>query len=507
MADPKTPKPKTSKPKTPKAKPTPPGQGLMDFNGKPPLSGETTSWRRQTPLNPNMSQSGGQSWNETRWGSRSSGVMPVQGRGPVLDRGMPGPGRDGRNPNLESRNAQHNAVGPNNPQTRAGMGGRPMVSSPVTQPGAPLQRVNNPGITRTPTPPRTGGSFGSGGNQATGKFREVQDYKKPSGLGAKSRTPARNIVELPTPPSKSGSFGSGGVKRTGPFTTQQTVTMPTGLGNRGGKYSGPKPGDSTGRRNMGFGSGPYVKGQNPIINPGAPLERITPGGPLGPVRAVDKIDDAAKIVGGAVKSRPKGRFGLLAAAAAGATALGAGYLMSRRNENEDAAKPQQAGANVSIPGRNAPPSSGNEADRSLYPAAGGGESSTGGGTASKQPSLTDRVRGNNKANRNPTEYLGEAFDATVKRGRDVGRKHLQGMLVRDSVDESTARNLIARYDKEIGSQRTLKDYKSEGIAQKFDRENPGKAGRILDEYRGMGRREGAAPAGATYAQIKERALR
>jgi hypothetical protein len=489
MADPKTPKPKTSKPKTPKAKPTPPGQGLMDFNAKP--SG--------------------------RYGS-------------------PGLGN------------QFNAIGArgfrDNPQTRAGMGGRPMVSSPVTQPGAPLQRVNNPGITRTPPPPRTGGSFGSGGNQATGRFREVIDYKAPTGTGSKSRSQIQNIVEPPTSPkpstpaSKGGSFGDNGVKRTGPFTKDQTVIKqikPTGLGNRSknpiqgprlgfgvngvkatgafnkgnisgtsGTYSGPMPGDSSGRGNMGFGRGPYVKGQQPIINPGAPLERITPGGP---VKVVDKIDDAAKIVGGAVKSRPKGRFGLLAAAAAGATALGAGYLMSRRNENEDAAKPQQAGANVSIPGRNAPPSSGNEADRSLYPAAGGGESSTGGGTASKQPTLTDRVRGNNKANRNPTEYLGEAFDATVKRGRDVGRKHLQGMLVRDSVDESTARNLIARYDKEIGSQRTLKDYKSEGIAQKFDRENPGKAGRILDEYRGMGRREGAAPGGATYAQIKERALR
>ena len=117
------------------------------------------------------------------------------------------------------------------------------------------------------------------------------------------------------------------------------------------------------------------------------------------------------------------------------------------------------------------------------------------------------MRGNNKANRDPDSYLGEAFDATVKRGRDVGRKHLQGMIARDSVDSDTASKLLSKYDEKIGKQSTLRDYKSEGIAEKFDRENPGKAGRILDEYRAMGRSAGAAPKNATYTDIKARALR
>jgi hypothetical protein len=432
--------PKKTKPKTPKAKPTPPGQGSMDFN-----------------------RQGGALQRLNRDFTRTSA-------GDAKYTGQP------------------------RPQPKPKTGGALVTTQPST-------------------PSRTGGSFGANGQQATGRFREIQTTQRPSGLGNRGRTQLQNIVEPPSPSRVGGSFGSNGVKATGPFGNRanglavrpqpQTPTVvPRPID--GGKVNTPR----------------VVVNPRPIPGPPPPTPdfRVSPR-PVPPrtpdmmvrpkpgaLQVVDKVDDAGRIIGGVVKGKPKGRFGLLAAAAAGATALGAGYLMSRRNENEDKAAPQQAGANISIPGRNAPPSSGNEADRSLYPAA-GGEPAAGGGTAPKQPTLTDRVRGNNKANRNPTEYLGEAFDATVKRGRDIGRKHLQGMLVRDSVDESTAKDLMSRYDKEIGSQRTLKDYKSEGIAQKFDRENPGKAGRILDEYRGMGRREGAAPAGATYAQIKERALR
>lgn len=243
-------------------------------------------------------------------------------------------------------------------------------------------------------------------------------------------------------------------------------------------------------------------------NPGPVRPRPIPSAPNvqvrpkpGALQVIDKADDAAKVIGGVVKGKPKSKWGLIAAGL-GAAALGTGYLMSRRNENEDAAKPQQAGTSMNVPGRNAPPSEGNRADRELYSPAPEGSTKK-----AAEPGLSERVRNNQKANRSPDDYLGEAFDATVKRGRDVGRKHLQGMLVRDSVDNDTAAKLMNRYDKEIGAQKTLRDYKSEGIAQKFDRENPGKAGRILDEYRSMGRREGAAPAGATYAQIKERALR
>jgi hypothetical protein len=264
-----------------------------------------------------------------------------------------------------------------------------------------------------------------------------------------------------------------------------------------------------------FGKGGSASSKNnPITNPGAALQRVKPGGAL---TVVDKADDAVRAgvkVAGKGKGNWKARLGLgaLALGTAGAT-----YLLTRgRNDNEAVAKPAKASPEVMTPGRNAPPSSGNESDRILYPQIGGGEttrsgsgsqSASGGGPSASQPSLTDRVRNNNKANRNPDDYLGEAFDATVRRGREVGRKHLQGMIARDSVDETTARNLMSRYDKEINSQSTLKDYKSKGVTQQFDRENPMKSGRLLDEYRAMGRSGDSAPKGATLADLKARALR
>lgn len=441
MPEAKTSKPKTSKPRTPKAKPTPPGQGTMDFNS----------------------------------GGRGGALQQIQ-------RGF----------------------------TRTSVGDATYTGQPRPKPKPKTGGALT--TTQPSTPSRGGSSFGVNGQQATGRFREVMDLKTPSGLGNRSRTQLQNIIEPPTPSRSGGSFGSNGVKATGPFGNRGNglavrpqppypVVPPRPID--GGKVNTPNPGPVRPRPIPGpTPPTPRVVVNSRSVIPSAPDIQVRPK--PGALQVVDKADDAAKVIGGVVKGKPKSKWGLIAAGL-GAAALGTGYLMSRRNENEDAAKPQQAGANISIPGRNSPPSSGNEADRALYPAP-DGPTNTAGSKAS-EPGLSARVRNNQKANRSPQDYLGEAFDATIKRGRDVGRKHLQGMLVRDSIDDSTARNLMSRYDKEIGSQRTLKDYKSEGVAEKFDRENPGKAGRILDEYRGMGRRDGAAPAGATYAQIKERALR
>ena len=392
-------------------------------------------------------------------------------------------------------------------QTKTGKpkgGGKPKVN-----PGQGSMDFNGPGkalVLRKPHPNDSFTRTQRGAVKYTGDplpARRVQPSPFQGGNGGQ-------LIVRPQPGQLTGGRGNGGGGSKGGELIVRPQPQPPTVVPRpvdGGKVNTPNP-------------GPVRPRPVPGPPPPTPDFRVSPrptpgpvpprGGELivrpkpGALQVVDKVDDAGRIIKGVVKAKPKGRWGLLAAGL-GAAALGTGYLMSRRNENEDAARPQQAGANISIPGRNAPPSSGNEADRALYPAP--DDTTKVAGTKAPEPGLSERVRNNQKANRSPGDYLGEAFDATIKRGRDVGRKHLQGMLVRDSVDDTTARNLMSRYDKEIGAQRTLKDYKSEGVAQKFDRENPGKAGRILDEYRGMGRKEGAAPAGATYAQIKERALR
>lgn len=414
MAEPNA-KPKTGGRK-PKPKPTPEGQSTMDFNKQAPW-GKPGAGTARTSAGISAKQS-----EKIALSSRSQSNATSRPTG--KNRYFRDPGGISGTPRYASINQQYNAIGPNHPKTRAGMGGRPDVSSPVSDPGEKIIATVN----RQPTT---------------------------------VYTPGKN----PPPPPPSGVKPSPGVA---------LVHQPENFHARG---------SNTYRK-----VAPPAAPPSPGVSSGV---KLLPGkvAPITPKPIVPK----------GLSLRNKGRLLGFGTVLAG---LGAGYLMTRRNENEDAAKPQQAGTSMNIPGRNAPPSEGNRADRELYSPAPEGSTKK-----ADEPGLSERVRNNQKANRSPDDYLGEAFDATVKRGRDVGRKHLQGMLVRDSVDNDTATKLMNRYDKEIGAQKTLRDYKSEGIAQKFDRENPGKAGRILDEYRSMGRREGAAPAGATYAQIKERALR
>ena len=446
MAEPKTPKPKTPKPKTPKAKPTPPGQGSMDFNGG--------------------------------------------GRGGALQRWQPdfvrqGTGKSYGGSNQILADARLQGVG---------YGGNASNRPPVKYPGG------------LEVSPGRGGIYDVTSRYNPGRLVNRDVYstgpvaKSGAAQAVRNSQPGRGALAVvpkptPTPPRPAP------MPETGRATPISSVENSAGsrfnaMGSRDPRAQAP-PMSSSGKN-------------NPIRNPGAALARTQPGGALATVQAAESLDDFAKATKATkgLGRRAKGRLLGLATVAAGAAGLG--YLATRnRNQNEAAAKPAPGSPDIGIAGRNQPPSAGNNPDRQLYPPAGGGPGAVvaGGGTSPKQPSLTERVRGNNKANRDPDSYLGEAFDATVKRGRDVGRKHLQGMIARDSVDSDTASKLLSKYDEKIGKQSTLRDYKSEGIAEKFDRENPGKAGRILDEYRAMGRSAGAAPKNATYTDIKARALR
>lgn len=380
----KTP-PKTS-PKTGTRKPgAKPGQGSIEFDTP----------KRPTPLNPKMTQSGGLHFNSP---SPAGGYTQTIG-------------------------TKYNAQGPNHPRMRAGQGGRPMVSSPVTNPGAAIAlrpEMPVPGLYTGGAPRRIPG----------GKFEMP-------GIG-----PAR--------------------PRIFPSDTPSVSNIP------------PRPPS---------GELVHTRGQGPDFVPQPPR-----GGTYR--------------TGGVPKGRGKAKLGLALLAAA--TAGGVGYLASRSRNNETAAAPGPQAPEITVPGRNAPPSAGNGPDRGLYP---DNSSPSPNSNQPKEPGLSERARNNQRANRSPDEYLGEAFDATVKRGRSVGRKHLQGMIVRDSVDEQTASELMSRYDKEINSQSTLKNYRDRGVTQEFDKANPSKAGRLLDEYRSMGRSTDGAPRGATLAELKARALK
>lgn len=395
--------------------------------------------------------------------------------------GKPGAGTARTSPGISVEQSQKIATANIRTSNRTQSGATTRPTGKNTYSRTPLGRDGKPTLSGTPrfsSVDKQFSAFGPGDRTVT----------NPGAALVPSRQDPKNKVPTPSPgrtPSPSPATQ---------FSRQQATQMP----NRARINVDPKDYIDVGNQRI-RNNGPRLIGGTVHSTPPTPPPspgvssgvKLLPGkvAPITPKPTVPK----------GLSLRNKGRLLGFGTVLAG---LGAGYLMTRRNQNEDAAKPQQAGTSMNIPGRNAPPSEGNRADRELYSPAPEGSTKK-----AAEPGLSERVRNNQKANRSPDDYLGEAFDATVKRGRDVGRKHLQGMLVRDSVDSDTATKLMNRYDKEIGAQKTLRDYKSEGIAQKFDRENPGKAGRILDEYRAMGRREGAAPAGATYAQIKERALR
>jgi hypothetical protein len=425
--------PKGTKAKPPKAKPTPPGQGAIDFNNS---SGAPVV--RKTPIGKDKTREA--LGNGSKEGLRQlsarlySGVQP-----PKIN---PNTGNSGSALVVRTPHKNDSFTRP--------------VRGAVKYTGPPIQARR---VTPPAPPPPSPFQGGKGGALALRPQPGVPDKVPYRADGGKVNTPnpgpVRPRIMPPTPPPS------------------PLATAP--------RYN---PGDEN---FFERGSQPYRKVAPP---PPSAAKSVSSG----PRLLTGSIDDAAKMTNlpKGMNRRLKGR--LLGLATVAAAAGGLTYLATRkRNENEAAAKPAAASPEVGVAGRNNPPSAGNGPDAQLYPPAGGASNApgAGGGTAPKQPTLTERVRGNNKANRNPEEYLGEAFDATVKRGRDVGRKHLQGMIARDSVD----------------SESTLKDYKSEGIAQKFDRENPGKAGRILDEYRAMGRNADSAPKGATYADIKARALR
>jgi len=397
----------------------------------------------------------------------------------------PGAGTPRSSPGISVEQSQKIATANMRTSNRTQSGATTRPTGKNTYSRTPLGRDGKPTLSGTPrfsSVDKQFSAFGPGDRTVT----------NPGAALVPSRQDPKNKVPTPSPgrtPSPSPATQ---------FSRQQATQMP----NRARINVDPKDYIDIGNQRI-RNNGPRQIGgtvhSTPHVTPSA-APHMPSGGPRLLTGSVAPEVAAVKGLKG-MSPRAKGRWmglGLALGAGAGLT-----YLATRqRNESEAAAKPNPGSSPVSVPGRNAPPSEGNRADRELYSPAPNEATKK-----AAEPGLSERVRNNQKANRSPEDYLGEAFDATIKRGRDVGRKHLQGMLVRDSVDSDTASKLMNRYDKEIGAQKTLRDYKSEGIAQKFDRENPGKAGRILDEYRAMGRREGAAPAGATYAQIKERALR
>jgi hypothetical protein len=189
-----------------------------------------------------------------------------------------------------------------------------------------------------------------------------------------------------------------------------------------------------------------------------------------------------------------------AAVVAGGAGFAGGYVKGKKDAPTKVISPPYE--DIKRPGVNAPSYRGADtggliAGGSAPSSAVGGQS--GGGYRGGQSSMTETMKRNQRAVRDAKSYLGEAFDATVQKGVATGRKHLAAMLQRDGVDDETGVRLMKRYDKEIGSQESLKGYKTSGVTEEFDAENPNKRGALLSAYRGK------YASGTTLQQMREKA--
>jgi hypothetical protein len=118
---------------------------------------------------------------------------------------------------------------------------------------------------------------------------------------------------------------------------------------------------------------------------------------------------------------------------------------------------------------------------------------------SEGSSMTKQMRNQQRAVRDTKSYLGEAFDATVQRGVKVGRKHLAAMLQRDGLDQDQGQRIMNKFEREIGDQTSLKDFKDKGVTEDYDKRYPGRGKALLEAYRGR------YAAGTTMSEMKANA--
>jgi hypothetical protein len=125
----------------------------------------------------------------------------------------------------------------------------------------------------------------------------------------------------------------------------------------------------------------------------------------------------------------------------------------------------------------------------------GGGSGNGGGST-----MTQQARASQRAIRKPDDYLGEAFDATLRKGVDKGTAHLEHMMKMDNLDEDTRASLRQRFKKVQGDQ-ILSQHKDQGIVERLNTEKAGRGENLLKAYRKEGGFEYGK--GGKYDRIKE----
>jgi len=118
----------------------------------------------------------------------------------------------------------------------------------------------------------------------------------------------------------------------------------------------------------------------------------------------------------------------------------------------------------------------------------GGTPNTGGsrgGGNGGGSTMTQQARASQRAIRKPDDYLGEAFDATLRKGVDKGTAHLEHMMKMDNLDEDTRASLRDRF-KKVQNDKILSQQKDKGIVERLDAEKAGRGENLLKAYRKEG---------------------
>lgn len=236
------------------------------------------------------------------------------------------------------------------------------------------------------------------------------------------------------------------------------------------------------------GSGGFRAGAN-----GA-AEAAARGEALGWKGTATKTAEVAKTAGkGARVMSGLKLFGKVAGVAAGLA--GASELYDRLAPKDWARAPWMSGGKEPVRA----PKVAQEQPFTPYP---GGTPNTGGnrgGGSGGGSTMTQQARASQRAIRKPDDYLGEAFDATLRKGVNKGTAHLEHMMKMDNLDEDTRANLRQRFKKVQGDQ-ILSQQKDKGIVERLNAEKAGRGENLLKAYR----KEGGFNygKGGKYAEIK-----
>lgn len=128
------------------------------------------------------------------------------------------------------------------------------------------------------------------------------------------------------------------------------------------------------------------------------------------------------------------------------------------------------------------------------------------GAAPRQPDslrgIGEQARGQSKALRSPDDYLGSAFDATLRKGIDTGRNYLRSQMNKDGLDSDQQSKIMARFnDKIAGDKELSKAANKGGIVNTIEAKDPGRGQRTLEAYRGQ---RGAYKGNTSYKDMQEK---